>query len=43
MKKPLLDCLVTGHAGLRVVVGEDAVEPALDATSYSANLHVSEQ
>jgi len=44
MKKPLFDCLVTGHeTGLRDVAGDDAAEPAFDATSYSASLQASEQ
>lgn len=44
MKKPLVDCLATGHAmGLRDEVGDDAADPAFDATSYSANLQASEQ
>lgn len=44
MKKPFFECFVTGHeTGLRGAVGDDAAEPALDATSYSANLQASEQ
>lgn len=44
MKKPLFDCLDTDHeTGLRGAMGDDAAEPALDATSYSANLQASEQ
>jgi len=44
MKKPLFDCLVADHeTGLRDAVGDDAAEPAFDATSYSASLQASEQ
>lgn len=48
MKNPFVGCLVAGHeTGPRVDVGEDAgedaVDPALLPTSYSARRHASEQ
>ncbi len=43
MWKPLFDCLAGHEMGPRRDVGEDAVELALDATSYSARRQASEQ
>lgn len=43
IKKPLLGLAVDHATGAREDVGDDAVEPTLDATSYSARRQDSEQ
>lgn len=43
MKKGLFDVLAAGHEGLREVVGDEAAEPDVEETSYSAKRQASEQ
>jgi hypothetical protein len=43
MKKPLDGFFVDQETGPRGEVGDEAVEPGFDATSYSVSLQASEQ
>ena len=43
MKKGLFEVLAAGHEGLREVVGDEAGEPDVEETSYSAKRQASEQ